>query len=631
MAKLDKIALSVVAIGAAILVFYLLSPTSSRFGRPVWPGSKDIDRDRKAFSLDHDVTKRWIAPSPEATEVISLSGWYGNGWAEENILVEKLPNQIRLRAWWITPYNDDWLLDTRLSQSDLEGLWNTLEDHRAFALKDESLAMSHAMTYLLTVRKGEQEHTAKVYGVGWYSSTTISSGGPAISPEWYVIVPAILNLRATHAHLIRPAVIQLHSSEVWLGSTTGEVLLQEIAEQQVAILKKQTRPVGQNELNWETVLDVGYYRNREIVEAVVSLLDAPDSNVAAAACAVMSWVSGEAPSADREHWKQWWMKNSATYRPSGLGPVDDASGNESIRTLGGNAKGFVGVEIDDEDSVWALIEIRRDWDRQTYRLYELDRPSDTFAATKLTRTYASKGGQPPPTRFFRLVAQSGLAFPVTYDHAWVSRDSMWGGATLRLNSKVLIDFASAKMIDRPFRSGPQYFSQVLSHDGSYMVVNKDWRRDGPNTLYSIEVSTGREQHMQIEAARTLKPIAYVARSASSSGEFLLLRERSDAPGVIWCCNEDGSNARVVFELPMGIRVPHRAMVTLDGSHLFVSQPTSEGHGTEHGWLSMTDGKFERVVPPQMWPGSVDANRGGSRVVFVDHGKVYEWRRPDASR
>ncbi|MEQ8790526.1 MAG: hypothetical protein RIC55_29790 [Pirellulaceae bacterium] len=563
--------------------------------------------------------------------MVSLYGVYNNGPAEENVLVEKLDDKVRLRAWWATPCNDVWLIDASLSNSDLDRLWKTLHEQHAFDLEDESRGMSHAMTYWLTLKQGGRQHQAKVYGVGWFGSTTTFGGDSPISSEWFSVVAAILQLRGQLAHLVRPAGLPSDGRSVWTGNIKGEVLVAELSAQQVAVLDGTMPPLGEEELSWATVLEIGRCRNREIVAKIACLLDDSRADVSAAACAVMSWISGQPPDSDRKHWKDWWESHAGEYQPSDSSFPEIPCGQGVIKNLGGAARGFVGVETGDDGNVWALVTTHSDWDHATYRLFKLDRRSDEFLPTPLRRSYASKSGTPPPVRFFRRVEETAINFPRYNNGLWAAPNGKWGAAILGQESSfhsdavVVLDFEKGAMRG-PLRTDHQYAAPVVSSNGAAVAVAKGWNWANPNSVVVIDTATGDEQLVPIPPADSVFPIAFVENSAHGPGYYLM--RAGEGSKALWWCSPLGGQAKQLLVLTGGLNpvVYGEVNVTIDGLRIFTSRAVAEGHGREYGWMQLPDGDFEPVIPSSMWPMSVDATSDGNRVVFVDQGKVFEWRR-----
>ena len=353
--------------------------------------------------------------------------------------------------------------------------------------------------------------------------------------------------------------------------------------------------------------------------------------MSAAACAVMSWVSGDPINSDRTHWKEWWNENAVTYQPNILSATEHPFGNGVIRDLGVGARGFVRVENDDGGNVWALIETERTWDKTIYRLYKFDRHSKEFAQTTMSRRYSSKGELPPPARFFRRVEETGIDFPRYHNGVWVSPNGAWGAAILGQESKyhsdsvVVLDFENALM-RRPLRTDHQYASPVVSSDGVYVAVAKGWSWADPNTIVVIDTTTGKEHNVPIPPADDFRPIAFVDDSVYGPGYYLTRIEQGNHLATVWWCSPDGSQAKQVFAVPRGLYIHGDVIVTVDGARIFSSRTTADGNKQEYGWLQIFDGDFEPIIPSSMWPTSVDATFDGNHVVFIDHGKVYEWKR-----
>ena len=628
---LKRVILAGLLVSAMVLgCFYILrQDVHIRLGHQEaieWLGPKEIELESERFQLNYAKGKRLLVSSPDATEVISLYGTYNNGGPEENILIEKLGDKIRFRAWWVTEMGDVWLIDGDVPKTILDQLWETLENNKVFELQNESRDMSHAMHYWLALKKDGQEHSANAYGVGWYSTTTIR--GSEVSPEWEQVVSTILSSRGSIAHEIRPAGFTGSQSGVFTGKVTGEVLVDEIATKQINAIKEG---VNQQELSWESVLEFGYYRNREIVEMVVELLDSPDADISAAACAAMSWATAKAPDADPEHWKNWWAENGSTYQPSASSTIEGPHGNGAIRNLGGYAKGFVKVENDDEGDVWALVETQSSWDKKSYTLYKLDRESEKFVSTTMTRSFGSKWETPPPARFFRRVCETKIDFPEYHNGVWVSSDGKWGAAILgqesiyHSDSVVVLDFTTGKMRS-PLRTSHQYASPVVSSNGKFVAVAKGWNWANPNKAVVVDTVTLKEQLIPIAPADNLGPVAFVEQSAFGAGYYLYRRDNEDDSGTLWWCSPDGSRAEKLLKLPRTVSVCENA--TSDGGRILSWRSTDQRNGREYGWLQIADGTFEPIVPGTAWPKSFDTSSDGSSVVFIDKGKVYQWQRSD---
>jgi hypothetical protein len=176
---------------------------------------------------------------------------------------------------------------------------------------------------------------------------------------------------------------------------------------------------------------------------------------------------------------------------------------------------------------------------------------------------------------------------------------------------------------KPLWTDHQYDSPIVSSDGAYVAVAKGWNWSNPNTAVVIDTSTGKEQRVPISPADALGPIAFVDNSAFGPGYYLT---RGETPETLWWCSPNGTQAKQILALPreLHIRIWGNVCVTVDGALIL-----TEGDDQGYGWLHVADAVFEPVIPPSMWPKSVDATTDGNRVVFVDRGRVYEWQRSTA--
>lgn len=570
-----------------------------------------------------------------ASESIFLFGAYNNGRNEENILIARAGGKVTLEAWWMDWQGpiELWSLRHTVSEEEFEALWKALEGAKCFDLTDEFRNMSHAMTYWVDLKKGAKSHRSKAYGLGWYGSTTVVGGGGEISPGWVTTVATILGLRERYAHLIRPASFRPDGSIEAPERPRGVMLLDaSAAEKCKSVNVEKVKP-------WGAVLQLGGYRNREILELVLSLLASQDPGVSGSACAVMSWVSGLPPNPDFGVWKKWWAENRESYVPaSSPFGFEGETPSGRIHALGRGVGGFVNAEFGGEGTIWALSEFQHDWQGNTYHVYKLQEDADKFVKTEYSGKYGNKGGLHPPTSFVLRVSERKLTFPDYYQEVWVSPDRKLGAAILGQKTKyfsdsvVVLDFEKGE-VGKPFQTSHQYATPVVSPDGRYIALAKGWNWANPHGAIVIPRDSGGEQVVPIEPAVSLSPLCFVSASPRGPGYYWERQEdrNSETPGPaeIWWTNAQGTKAELIYsERNMFFRVYGRVTCSADGAKVFVQRRESvEGKtGWSFGWMSIPDGKFEQVLPASVSPITISGAADGSKLLFVHQGQVFEWNR-----
>lgn len=595
--------------------------------RSVWAGGKEIKLQNELFSLDYTSGSGKLIPSPDATEVVSLfcGGGYWNR-TEQNVLVEKMNDVVRLRSWWKTINGEVFLIDTTMEPNELDRLWQDLENLQVFTLDDGPRVSDIKINYL-DVKRGNVHHQAT--GQIQYQLTEETIQANTLDARWGQVVNKILRLRSMYAHSVQLAGISEYGAGVSTGSTSGEVLIDEFAAKNIGILNDG---IALESLSWETVLDIGYYRNQDSLEAVALLLDSPRNNVSAAACSVMSWLSGQPPSKDREHWKRWWKTASENDWSPRRSDIEGPYGDGVIQNLGSHSKGFIDIENDKAGNAWALVKTDSSRGRETFQLYELNRQTDQFVPSAAPREYSSNFSATPSVRFFRQVSDSKIDSLNQNLGLWVSADGNWGAAILgQENSSsqeavVVIDFKNARILP-PLQTNDRYASPVVSTDGAFVAVAKAWRWSSPNGIAVINTKTRTEQSVPIPRADYFDPVAYVDNSMNGPG-FLLLRIDSSEEKTIWWSSVSGDRAEqlVVLSNDQDIQVGGSTNVTSDGSRIFLSQPHPEESSRQYGWLDLSSGSFEPVFETTSQIPGLDTSQDGNQVVFIEYGKAYRWQR-----
>ena len=103
-------------------------------------------------------------PPPEATtEYVWLFGAYNNGRHEENVLVEKNGESIRLRAFWHLNSGDLVCCDTKIDGDEFTKLQSDLMADKVLDLPNIAPSVSHAMTYWLKFSDGTNNHESCAY------------------------------------------------------------------------------------------------------------------------------------------------------------------------------------------------------------------------------------------------------------------------------------------------------------------------------------------------------------------------------------------------------------------------------------------------------------------------------------
>jgi len=546
------------------------------------------------------------------------------------LLVIEPAAESSLRSQWTDPYGLCYSLETEAEARSLDELVGLVLD--TGPLENARADVSHADEWTFITRFGESEKRWHVRAPELLEDKRRDR-----------IVRAMLNLRDRHLAFARIAASSPSLPEYKLKSWPDRAMPSLLIPQKAASKAKGlTEPAGGVPPRPYEVLLAGRYRNTELVEALVVLLDHPERSVSQAACAGLSWVSGKPPSADGATWKKWWQDARATYVPAvARWPFTGKTELGEIRTLGGGAAGFEKIELDERGAVWAVARHEFNILASTYQLYRLDEASDQFVKVGAEVKYGNKNDESPPAGFVRRVADAKIQFPDYYQQVWVSRDGKQGAAILGQETKyysdsvVVLDFQKGVM-SRPFKTDHQYAAPVVASDGKHVAVAKGWNWANPNDVVVVECASGKERKIPIPAADNLGPLCFLDRSPKGPGFLVYRQERADdrtpGPAELWWCDSTGTQAAKLYvEAEPGslsFRNGGDVNISGDGEKILVWRRTApkEKEAWSFSWLHVSEGTLSPVLPAGVWSNSISGNLEGTRFVFIHESQVFEWRR-----
>ena len=193
---------------------------------PSYP-TVQIEGDASAifFSLLADIypPERYLTPSQESREYILLCGKYNNGAKEQCILIERQDDTVRLRAWWYGRTGDVWCIDIALSDARLDELWSVLETNEAFDLPNLYPDVSHGMTYLLQIQRGEEFHESLGYHVDDVASPEMFGPDQKMASNWSIIVANVLALRKINEEALTPTEFDENGCVKWGAPVSSDV------------------------------------------------------------------------------------------------------------------------------------------------------------------------------------------------------------------------------------------------------------------------------------------------------------------------------------------------------------------------------------------------------------------------
>jgi len=177
----------------------------------------DGDPSKLFYSLTPPVSSgdHYLKISGNASDYVWLFGAYNNGRREENVLIEKTPEAIRLRAWWYTSSDKMWCLESELSDREFHELLQGLKSNNAFDLPNLMPDVSHAMTYWVKIKNNSDKHEACAYYIDQAPETTIFGRDKEFALNWSNVVSTILGMRTRESMQIRPAKFDKNGNVYW--------------------------------------------------------------------------------------------------------------------------------------------------------------------------------------------------------------------------------------------------------------------------------------------------------------------------------------------------------------------------------------------------------------------------------
>lgn len=153
----------------------------------------------------------------DSADYVWLFGAYNNGRREENVLITRTSDSVRLQAWWLNRAGKMWCMDTFLSNSEFDTLLKTIDSNNVFELPNMDPLVSHAMTYWVKIKIGDKQHEACAYYVDRVQDTQVfdnpSDKDHAIN--WSHVVSELLRTRRLRFSAVRPATFDKDENVVW--------------------------------------------------------------------------------------------------------------------------------------------------------------------------------------------------------------------------------------------------------------------------------------------------------------------------------------------------------------------------------------------------------------------------------
>lgn len=551
---------------------------------------------------------------PEIEDGLLLVGEQGlTHGARRAISISRSGARVFLHACWHGLLARDlYRIQRKLRRSELDALLAIAGESRTFEAGD--------WRYRLVVRRGGRELAPELRAA--VRDETL--------PE---IVKQLLDQRRRWS---RDAKLLLrHGDHAASEGPPPRVLLPELAAHELAELAPGGRV---RDFDWEGVLELRRYHNRETIEALIKLSRDPRPAISRAAHGALNDVR-DAPARTplARHWS-WWNQVRGAW-PQTAPRLLPASAGE-VQLLAGGVSGADAVHLDPEGELWMRAGVdgrvyRHDAAADRFVLAAVDGSSTNDLAAALLESRLSPLGEP----------------------SWLSRDQQYAlrlpppGLPASTGSRIelaRLESGDATIVLRsPLPAGTRSDQGLAAASGRTVLLSrakKSWSE--PHALVVHELSTASETIAPVPSAVTLHGVAPIA---GDSPGFLAFRDErrplDQRAGAVelWWVSERGDRAERLFagqaEAGEVFRVwPH---VTPGGASVLVTLETRDAEARawlELGWLSLHSGAFQPVLrSPKPSAGdrrigpwdaaALSASTDGQRVVFVWEGQVYSWRAP----
>lgn len=538
-------------------------------------------------------------PQEATISRILLDGKHDRMVSGARVEIDAKEGEAVLKARWTTDTGRSYSLEAKLSADD----WKSLAEDIAKAgkLSDVDLGVSHGTNWSLTLTTGESTMKYRARAPDRRDDEPLSK-----------VIFGLLKCRDQHlayARLDEPR--DEGTMRIKDTARTARVLISSEARRKAEFLKK-----GEF-LSPMEVLAAGQYRNREIVEALVSLLDHKDPVIASAACAPLSWHSGENPTSDKAMWNAWWAKAKESYRPRVEGHGTGRVGAGTVRALAGYGGGLDCIDVDAEGAIWAIVEHERD----LLQLQLYDAEKDTFSPVGDEHSCDRDGRIKWSPRFSRQVVRSRMELPRS---RWADTNRAGEIGVVVVGSRGNeFDFEAVLRID--FKSGTkehlplkhrQVAYPIISDDGTLFAVAEAEGWANPNWVAIYDSKGELVALPEIEREHNLNPIGF------AKGKFFFERhsDRDDANLEIWTYEQETKAVEKLAEYAGKERFS-RGPMTDDGRMVI----RRGGMGAlKLGFLDLKSKVFSPVSPDVGEIDDVSISADGARVVFLADGEPFEW-------